>query len=110
MVTNISAMTHAALSRVFGALADPTRRAILAGLQESEAPVHDLAARFEISRPGVSKHLAVLRQAGLVREQRRGRENVYAIEREALADARAWLAAFWKGRLAALKQLAEDDD
>jgi DNA-binding transcriptional ArsR family regulator len=103
-------MAHAALNRVFGALADPTRRAILAGLRESEAPVHVLAARFEISRPGVSKHLAVLRQAGLVREQRRGRENVYAINRDALADARAWLTAFWKIRLAALKQLAEEDE
>lgn len=97
------------LDLVFGALADPTRRAILASLQNEEAPVHDLAARFSISRPGVSKHLAVLRNAGLVSEERRGRENFYAIEREALAEARTWLTAFWKGRLAALKQLAEEE-
>jgi len=103
-------MNGAGLDLVFGALADPTRRAILASLLEDEAPVHELAARFEISRPGVSKHLAVLRHAGLVSEERRGRENVYAIERAALADARAWLGAFWKGRLAALKQLAEEEE
>jgi len=101
-------MNAVGLDLVFGALADPTRRAILAALQNEEAPVHDLAARFEISRPGVSKHLAVLRNAGLVSEQRRGRENVYTIERQALAEARAWLTAFWKGRLAALKHLAEE--
>lgn len=103
-------MSQMALDRVFGALADPTRRAVLAALQECEAPVHDIAARFQISRPGVSKHLAVLRHAGLVRERRRGRENVYAIDRDALAEARAWIAAFWKGRLAALKYLAEEDE
>lgn len=103
-------MTTAALDLVFNALADPTRRAILESLQNEEAPVHDLAARFSISRPGVSKHLAVLRHAGLVSEERRGRENVYAIEREALAEARTWLSAFWKGRLAALKQLAEEEE
>lgn len=110
LVTSMVTMSLVSLDRAFGALADPTRRAILAGLQEREAPVHDLAARFDISRPGVSKHLAVLRQAGLVREQRRGRENFYAINRDALADARAWLTAFWKGRLTALKELAEDEE
>ena len=103
-------MTQTSLDLVFGALADPTRRAILATLQKNDAPVHDLAARFDMSRPGVSKHLAVLRQAGLVSEERRGRENIYAIEREALADARTWLTTFWKGRLTALKHLAEHDE
>lgn len=103
-------MQVAHLDHVFGALADPTRRAILAALREAEAPVHVLAADFEISRPAVSKHLAVLRDAGLVRERREGRENIYALDRAALADARAWLTAFWRGRLSALKALAEEDD
>lgn len=102
-------MQTARLDRVFGALADPTRRAILASLQQNDAAVHDLAACFAMSRPGVSKHLAVLRLAGLVTETRRGRENIYAIDREALADARAWLSGFWKGRLSALKHLAEEN-
>lgn len=103
-------MSPASLNSVFGALADPTRRALLAALQDSEAPVHDLAERFDISRPGVSKHLAVLRDAGLVREQRRGRENIYTLDRAAMGDARAWLGAFWRGRLSALKRLAEDEE
>lgn len=98
---------NTSLDSVFGALADPTRRAILASLQRNEAPVHVLASDFAMSRPGVSKHLAVLRSAGLVRETRRGRENFYALERAALQDARTWLSAFWRGRLAALKELAE---
>jgi DNA-binding transcriptional ArsR family regulator len=102
-------MQDATLDQIFGALADPTRRAILASLHESEAPVHALAAQFRMSRPGVSKHLAVLRGAGLVQETRRGRENIYTIQREAMRDARAWLSLFWQGRLAALKALAEDN-
>jgi DNA-binding transcriptional ArsR family regulator len=110
MVTYYDAMREAELDSVFGALADPTRRAILASLRYAEAPVHVLAADFDISRPAVSKHLAVLRGAGLVRERRIGRENVYALEREAMEEARLWLTAFWRGRLNALKQLVEKDD
>jgi len=94
---------------MFGALADPTRRAILVSLRESESPVHALAADFAISRPAVSKHLAVLRDAGLVREIRRGRENVYFLERAALNNARKWLSEFWRGRLDALRRMAEDE-
>ena len=69
-----------ALDLVFSALADPTRRAILSNLRDQAAPVHALASQFSISRPAVSKHLAVLRDAGLVRETRRGRENLYRSE------------------------------
>ena len=99
---------HAArLDHLFGALADPTRRAILMSLREADAPVHALAADFAMSRPAVSKHLAVLRQAGLVRERRVGRENIYALERPALEEARDWLGVFWRSKLAALKHLAE---
>lgn len=102
-------MQAAMLDRVFTALGDPTRRAILAALYEEEQPVHALAENFAISRPAVSKHLAVLRAAGLVSEERKGRENIYALQRAALAEARAWLAAFWKSRLEALKVLAEEE-
>jgi DNA-binding transcriptional ArsR family regulator len=98
------------LDSLFGALADPTRREILTTLQQGEAPVHELATHFAMSRPAVSKHLAVLRDAGLVREQKRGRENLYALQRDALEDARAWLAFFWRGKLAALKALAETEN
>ena len=103
-------MQAAQLDHLFGALADPTRRAILTSLQKGGAPVHQLAADFEISRPAVSKHLAVLRGAKLVRETKRGRENIYALEREALDEARQWLTGFWRGRLGALKALAEGGD
>ena len=98
------------LNTLFGALADPTRREILMTLQRGETPVHELAGQFAMSRPAVSKHLAVLRDAGLVREQRRGRENLYALQRDALEEARAWLALFWRGKLGALKHLAESED
>ncbi len=98
------------LNWVFGALADPTRRAILASLRGVGAPVHALARNFKMSRPAVSKHLAVLRGAGLVREQRRGRENVYSLDRDALAVAHAWLGEFWRERLSALRQLAEETE
>jgi|CXWL01.1.fsa_nt_gi DNA-binding transcriptional ArsR family regulator len=97
------------LDLVFGALADPTRRAILVSLRNAEAPVHTLAGNFEMSRPAVSKHLAVLRGAGLVRERRRGRENVYSFERAALEQVRAWLGDFWRERLSALQALAEEE-
>jgi DNA-binding transcriptional ArsR family regulator len=102
-------MAEAALDSLFGALSDPTRRAILVSLQHADAPVHELAADFDMSRPAVSKHLAVLREAGLVRETRRGRENIYALERAALDEARRWLTAFWRGRLGGLKQLVEGE-
>lgn len=110
MVTHNAAMRAMELDGVFGALADPTRRAILLSLQKGDAPVHALAAHFSMSRPAVSKHLAVLKGAGLVREARRGRENLYALEREALDVARVWLAAFWRGKLGSLKALAESED
>jgi DNA-binding transcriptional ArsR family regulator len=96
------------LTALFGALADPTRRAILASLRREAMPVHELAQHFAISRPAVSKHLAVLRHAGLVTEEKSGRENIYSLERQRMKDAQAWLADFWWERLSALKKLAED--
>jgi DNA-binding transcriptional ArsR family regulator len=95
------------LDRVFGALADPTRREILTALQKDDTPVHVLASMFDMSRPAVSKHLAVLRAAGLVREARSGRENFYALDRDNLAEAQSWLTVFWRSRLGSLKKLVE---
>jgi DNA-binding transcriptional ArsR family regulator len=103
-------MRAAELDDLFGALADPTRREILTRLQQGEAPVHELATHFAMSRPAVSKHLAVLRDAGLVREHKRGRENLYALQRDALEEARAWLALFWRGKLGALKAMVEAEN
>ncbi len=103
-------MRQGQLDQTFSALADPTRRAILLSLRQAEAPVHELAAGFAMSRPAVSKHLAVLREAGLVWERKHGRENLYRLHRPALDEARSWLTEFWRGKLGALKRLAEEEN
>ncbi len=82
-------------SRVFRAIADPTRRAIIECLRDGgESTVESIAARFPISRPGVSKHLAVLARASLVRVRRRGRERRYRLDPRPLERVDAWVAAF----------------
>lgn len=92
---------------VFKAIADPTRREILASLAVHPLPVQAVAARFSISRPAVSKHLRVLSDAGLVRANRTGKENVYELCQEPLDQVIEWLSRFWSGRLQTLKALAE---
>lgn len=82
------------LSAVFGALADPTRRAILARLTEGDATVAELAAPFSMSQPAVSKHLKVLEQAGLISRQRRATARLSHLEAEPLREATAWLARY----------------
>jgi DNA-binding transcriptional ArsR family regulator len=94
---------------VFDAIADPTRRDILAVLVEQPAGVEEIAARFPISRPAVSRHLKLLLQAGLVARRESGRSNIYRIEPEPLEAVREWMNQIWQGRLALLKRLAEGD-
>lgn len=77
----------------FSALADATRGQIVRMLRERPQPVHELASAFDISRPAISRHLRVLKEAGLVVEARQGRENVYRLERKPLKLASDWLAA-----------------
>lgn len=101
-------MTRSPSNAVFKAIEDPTRREILRRLHAAPGPVHRLAEGFGMSRPAVSKHLAVLKRAGLVTETREGRENIYSLELKRLEVARDWLAAFWSDRLAKLKALAEE--
>ncbi|HZT77144.1 MAG TPA: metalloregulator ArsR/SmtB family transcription factor [Vicinamibacterales bacterium] len=99
-------MVEFKLDRVYGALADPTRRAILASLAKREANVGDLAGRFPISLNGVSKHVKVLERAGLVRRAVRGREHRLRLNAAPLRDAARWLAhyrSFWDERLDALE-------
>jgi DNA-binding transcriptional ArsR family regulator len=99
------------LDEVFRALADPTRRAILAMLQDAEANVGDIATRFPISLNGVSKHLRVLERAGLIAREVRGREHRLRLEPVPLADAAAWLnhyRAFWTERLESLEAFLVD--
>jgi DNA-binding transcriptional ArsR family regulator len=95
---------------VFNALGHPVRRAILARLQSREANAGALAGEHAISRPAVSRHLAVLRRARLVHERREGREWIYTLNPDAMAEARDWLNAFWTDRLMTLKRLAETED
>lgn len=89
------------LSVTFGALADPTRRAILQRLAEGQASVGELAAPFRMSLPAVSKHLRVLERAGLVRRTRHGRMSRCRLDAGRMHDAAHWLERyriFWEGR------------
>ena len=103
------------LSAVFGALADPTRRAILARLTEGDANVAELAAPFAVSQPAISRHLKVLERAGLISRRRRATARLSHLEAEPLREATAWLARyreFWDeshDRLDALLAALQDD-
>lgn len=99
------ATAERAVTAVFRALADPTRRAILDVLRRGERPVGDIASEFVVSRPAVSKHLRVLRQARLVSERREGRQRIVTLRAAPMRDADAWLAAyrrFWQDQLGRL--------
>ena len=87
------------------ALADPTRREIVALLADGEVAAGELAAHFPVSRPAVSRHLRVLREAGLVRVRVDGQRRLYALDPRPLSDLDAWLAPYrrlWAQRLDAL--------
>ena len=94
-------------SQLFAALADQERRLLLERLAEGPAPVHALVAATRISRSAVSQHLGVLRRAGLVRSDRRGREIVYSRVDEGLTSAREWLAHFRQKQLGRLAPIGE---
>lgn len=96
---------EAGLDEVFNALCDPTRRAILAKLAESEARVTDIARDFPISLNSISKHIRMLERAGLLRRTVVGREHLLSLNAGPLAQASAWIdhyRGFWESRLAAL--------
>lgn len=99
------------LSTTFAALADPTRRAILARLALGEATVTELAAPFEMSLPGVSKHLKVLQKAGLVVQGRDAQWRPCRLQPEPLRDISAWVEQYrriWEGRLGRLDELLRE--
>jgi DNA-binding transcriptional ArsR family regulator len=82
------------LDEVFGALADPTRRAILARLTEGDASVAELTAPFTVSQPAISRHLKVLERAGLISRSRKATVRLSHLEAEPLREATAWLAGY----------------
>jgi DNA-binding transcriptional ArsR family regulator len=97
---------------VFRAIADPTRRAILDRLRRGPAPVNELASAFSQSRPAISKHLRILRQARVVTEQKLGRERVYRLEPQQLMEVADWILpyrAFWQRSLGNLKAYLENE-
>jgi len=99
------------LDATFAALADPTRRAILARLATGEASVTELAKPFAISQPAISKHLMVLERAGLIARGRDAQRRPCRIEGKPLADASAWLEGYreiWEGNYRRLDALLND--
>lgn len=92
------------------AIADPIRRRVLELVRNGEVAAGVLAEQFDVSRPAVSRHLRVLRDAGLVRERRDGRNRLYHADPAPLAELRRWLDDYWADRLGALKSLAEQQE
>jgi DNA-binding transcriptional ArsR family regulator len=87
----------------FEALADPTRRRIVELVSEGERSASEIASAFAISRPGVSKHLRVLREHGVIRSRSDGTRRLYSLEREGLVELDDWVRRFWTNRLDALE-------
>jgi DNA-binding transcriptional ArsR family regulator len=88
-------------------LADPTRRQVFERLRAGPRPVNRLAAGLPVSRPAVSQHLKVLKDAGLVEERSEGVRRIYSVRREGLMELRQWLDSFWGDALEAFKVEAE---
>ena len=96
----------------FAAVAEPSRRAILELLRQREHAVGELVDRLQLSQPGVSKHLRVLRDAGLVEARVDAQRRLYRLRAEPLAELDAWLAPYrelWGGRLDALEQHLDEE-
>src|SRR3954469_22005088 len=100
-------MTNA---KAFAALADPTRRAVFERLSRGPRAVGELAEDMPVSRPAVSQHLKVLKEAGLVTDRPDGARRVYQIDPQGLGQLRAWLDRFWDAALAAFVAEAERND
>ena len=97
-------------NRALSALADPTRMAVFERVAERPRGVGELADGLPVSRPAVSQHLKVLKEAGLVTAEKQGRARIYRIDPQGLGALRAWLDQQWDQSLAAFKALAERGD
>ena len=89
------------------AIAEPRRQEILRLVWSQERAAGDIASHFDVSRPAISKHLRVLREAGLVEERRNGTQRLFAARTEAVLELRRFLESFWDEGLLAIKQAAE---
>ena len=92
------------------ALAEPNRRRILTLVKDEELTAGEIASHFEVSRPAVSQHLTVLKEAGLVHERRNGTRRLYSVRTEGFDDVKTFLESFWDARLEALKKEAEREE
>lgn len=97
---------------VFSALANPVRRRLMEALQDGPRAAGELAGQFALSRPAISEHLTVLKNARLVREEPRGRHRYYHLEAAPLAEVSEWLHPFehyWRTRMGALRDLMDEE-
>ena len=98
---------------VFRAIADPTRRSIMAMLTKGEQSLGDIASNYDMTRPAVTKHLKILEEGGLIRVRAQGRERLHTLQPEALRTVSDWVSffdQFWDEKLENLKQAVEADD
>ena len=97
---------------VFQAIADPTRREVLRLLANKELPISEITSHFPISRTAVTKHLHILSEAKLIDGKKVGREKIYQLQPEPLAEVKQWLSyyeQFWNNKLSILKHIVEND-
>lgn len=92
------------------AIGDPTRRAILERLAAGPRPVGELASDLPVSRPAVSQHLKVLKEAGLVTDRQAGTRRIYQLDPQGLGPVRVWIEQFWTTSLAAFKAAVEQEE
>lgn len=101
-------MANQQAAKVLDALGDPTRRAVLEMIRGGARPVGEIARHLPVSRPAVSQHLRVLKEAGLVRDRRNGTQRLYAVDPEGLSALRAYLEGYWDDALWAFKEAADE--
>ncbi len=99
-----------AYGQALQALANPTRRSVLEELRDGPRAVGEIAARLPVSRPAVSQHLRVLKEAGLVTERQNGTRRLYRVDPDGLTDLREYLEGFWEEALASFKTVAEREE
>lgn len=98
---------------IFRALADPTRRAIISMLANGDRPIAEIAAKFDMTRPAVAKHLRILEESGVIRVEKKGRERINRLDPSSLKTAADWLNyfdRFWDERLMDLKAIVEREN